>query len=257
ELGAGCRLDVVAERRHEDVVPNAGDNRRGGADGEEWDAGLLEDRPDREHVLGVRQTNHRLDLVRLDQPSGGVGGGGDVGLAVVDNRFELLAVDSAFSVDLLERELAPLQRRLVDGRERPGDVVEQPDLDRSAGRRGRGAGRRRGGGRRGGGRGGSGGARRGWGRRRRGRGGGCRRRGSGGSSRGRGRGRGHRRCTGRSGGRGGAGAGEQRQRKQRAQERGRAHTGSPPSFVKRRPSPVWTWNGRNTGAVGQGEGASA
>ena len=66
------------------VADLARDLGRGGADGDEGDAGLLEEGAGGEHRVGVRVADEGLDLVLLDVLLRGLGRDGHVVLAVVD-----------------------------------------------------------------------------------------------------------------------------------------------------------------------------
>ncbi len=111
-LGASGRLDVVAERREEDLVADLrGDLGRRGADRDVRDAGILEGLRRREHGVGVGVADERLDLVLLDELLGGLGRHAHVVLAVVDDEVDRLAEDAARGVDLLDGE----QRTIAGG----------------------------------------------------------------------------------------------------------------------------------------------
>ena len=63
EVGAGGRLHVVAEAGEEDHVADlVGKLGRGRAGRDEGDAGLLEDRPEREHRVGIGEAHRDRHL---------------------------------------------------------------------------------------------------------------------------------------------------------------------------------------------------
>ena len=84
--------------------------------------GLLEDRPEREHRVGIGEAERDRHLVLVDELARDAGDHRRVGLGVVDDELDLLAVDAAGVVDLLHLQLGAVERGRVERGQRAGEV---------------------------------------------------------------------------------------------------------------------------------------
>jgi hypothetical protein len=118
------------------VADLVGQFRRGGAGRQERNAGLLGERAERLHRIGIGIGDDGRRVLR-DQNLALGGDGRRIGLGVDDDELELPAEHAAGGVDLLRLQLRAVDRRDVERGEIAGQVGRHGDADRLVGGEGR------------------------------------------------------------------------------------------------------------------------
>ncbi|MPM92726.1 hypothetical protein SDC9_139862 [bioreactor metagenome] len=133
EAGHRGALERVGEAGTEGVFLHLaiadGDVLSGRRAGNDWDLVLVGDGDGRLERTGGGRADNGDDLVLGHQLRGQSRRLGGLGLGVVLDRLDLLAIDATGGVDLVEGHLDALDAGIAVGGDRPGKLVVDPNLD--------------------------------------------------------------------------------------------------------------------------------